>query len=173
MRRWFSLRLLSLLATTLLLFILYSSAPKSHRSVALPTFLTRFHRGARPSISPALPYPRAPLRRQPRRFLLPSGSSYLSQTTAALRNGRTRWAGKAPNPAMQVQDWENIGRRELLGGQGVCTYRHWKILCGEGHQQKDDGGQGAHGTCQKFAPRTWGTIKADGSCDRFETRLQF
>lgn len=60
---------------------------------------------------------------------------------------------------MQIQDWENIGRRELLGGQGVCTHRYRKILCGESYQQEDDGGQGTYGTGQIIEPWTGGLSK--------------
>ena len=60
---------------------------------------------------------------------------------------------------MQVQDWENAGRGELLCGEGVCAYRYRKILCGESYQQKDDGGPGAYGTGQEAGPSIPGPPK--------------
>lgn len=47
---------------------------------------------------------------------------------------------------MQVQDGQDFGRRELLGGKGMCAHRHGKILCCQGYQQEDDGRPGAYGT---------------------------
>lgn len=60
---------------------------------------------------------------------------------------------------MQVQDWKDVGRGELLGGERVCAYRHGEILCGKGYQQEDDGGERAYGTGQIIEPETRGPSK--------------
>ncbi len=46
---------------------------------------------------------------------------------------------------MSIQDWKDLRGRQLLGSQGMCTYRYREILCGQGHQQEDDAGEGTYG----------------------------
>ena len=60
---------------------------------------------------------------------------------------------------MQVQDWKDVGRGKLLGGERVCAYRHGEILCGQGYQQEDDVGERAYGTGQTIEPETRGPSK--------------
>ena len=46
---------------------------------------------------------------------------------------------------MSIQDWKDLGGRQLLGSQGMRTYRYGEILCSQGYQQEDDAGEGTYG----------------------------
>ncbi|KAL8923276.1 MAG: hypothetical protein Q9208_004676 [Pyrenodesmia sp. 3 TL-2023] len=46
---------------------------------------------------------------------------------------------------MPLQNRENVRRWLVLGGERMRAHRHGKILCGKGHQQKDDGRKRTYG----------------------------
>ncbi|KAL8650680.1 MAG: hypothetical protein Q9226_005036 [Calogaya cf. arnoldii] len=60
-------------------------------------------------------------------------------------NGFAKRPSEASNPAVPIQDREDVGSGIILSGEGMCTHRYGEILCGESHQQEDDGGEGTYG----------------------------
>ena len=53
---------------------------------------------------------------------------------------------------MSIQDGQNTRRRIVLGRERMRAYRLGQVLCGQGHQQEDDGWQGTHGQRQLLHP---------------------
>lgn len=75
-----------------------------------------------------------------------------------------KWPGaEAPDPALQIQDWKDIGRRKLLGGERMCAYRNRQILRCEGYQQADDAGKGTYGGQSLKAIGVMGRLGVDNA----------